>query len=779
MEKKSVLIAALLHDIGKFYEKTDPFQSIDVINFKYEHSAWTSKFFEEYGSLLHCNVNDSLSNDKTDNIKGIASYHHNPSNTFFQKLIKIADCNASTERSSDTEKEYISGKTKHKLLLESIFDYIDFDKKNQEKKRADFTYKITPLALTEAINPKKKNQSEIENGFQKEYKQHFNTFLEELEILKKDENWDLSLLHLLEKYLWCVPASAKHNEKQDISLFDHSRVTASIALCLYDYHKDKNDFNPSHLDNTEEQKFLLVQGDFSGIQNFIFDISKENAVTNLKARSFYLQVLSDVICKYICDELDLHEVNILYNGGGNFYLLIPSTKKEKLHNCQKHITKVLLNAHEGNIYLALGALPLSFKDFKEFSEKWKEVKDITDIQKIKKFTEIDFEGVFEPQETLYSNKQNTPFNKSFQDFAEIILKAEHINFQRIKDKELKHFYNNLNDVFNSFGYKINFEKNSDGQNFSLNNTDFKDCVGFKFAVNKVDMRSFIEIAELAKGDKKLALLKMDVDNLGKIFINGLKDDERSISRIATLSRSLRIFFEGYINSVIDDTIDKNGNLKYKHNGKRTIYVIYSGGDDTMLIGSYNKVIELASDIKESFSKYVCNNPLITLTASITIIDEKFPLLQAAHIAEDSLSKAKNKDPRKNKVSIFGEIFSWEEFEKIIEIKDLLIDLLENNTNDKKESRALLQKINNSTKGFKRIMEDTSKGVLNIEKIWRFRYYLRNMQKKNVDERNKLIKIYEDIVMNNMFENKKIENIMILPVACRLTELLTKNRKGNK
>ncbi|MFZ8783883.1 MAG: hypothetical protein ACO2O3_00135, partial [Thermocrinis sp.] len=81
----------------------------------------------------------------------------------------------------------------------------------------------------------------------------------------------------------------------------------------------------------------------------------------------------------------------------------------------------------------------------------------------------------------------------------------------------------------------------------LNRTDFEDKAdGFFFLANtvptkeeegKILVKDFEEMVEEEEGYKLLAFVKMDVDNLGLIFSQGLKEDY-SISRVATLSRSL-------------------------------------------------------------------------------------------------------------------------------------------------------------------------------------------------------------------------------------------------
>lgn len=59
-----------------------------------------------------------------------------------------------------------------------------------------------------------------------------------------------SLLAVMEANLTYVPSSTSKGELSDISLFDHVKLTAAIASCMYDY------LNENHLKYKEE---LLVK----------------------------------------------------------------------------------------------------------------------------------------------------------------------------------------------------------------------------------------------------------------------------------------------------------------------------------------------------------------------------------------------------------------------------------------------------------------------------------------------------------------------------------------
>ena len=103
-------------------------------------------------------------------------------------------------------------------------------------------------------------------------------------------------------------------------------------------------------------------------------------------------------------------------------------------------------------------------------------------------------------------------------------------------------------------------------------------------------------------------------------MSGLSVD--GLSRYATLSRQLSLFFKHYINNVCKGDISGEGGIKpknfylnpgrseeYKRKGK-ALSIVYSGGDDVFVVGAWNEVIEFAIDNKISVkeAEVVLKNP---------------------------------------------------------------------------------------------------------------------------------------------------------------------------
>lgn len=102
-----------------------------------------------------------------------------------------------------------------------------------------------------------------------------------------------------------IPSSTNKQEVADISLYDHSKMTAAIAACIYLYLTENRRLNfKQELYQNEkafltEKAFLMLSCDLSGIQSFIYTTSGEGALKSLRARSLYLEILLE----HLADEI--------------------------------------------------------------------------------------------------------------------------------------------------------------------------------------------------------------------------------------------------------------------------------------------------------------------------------------------------------------------------------------------------------------------------------------------------------------------------------------------
>ncbi|GAH48151.1 unnamed protein product, partial [marine sediment metagenome] len=244
--------------------------------------------------------------------------------------------------------------------------------------------------VKEILDPKE-GESLVEN-----YKRLWYEFIKEFKELPQEDfnTFFNSLFSLLEKYTWCIPSSTI--DLPDISLFDHCKTTAAIAACLYEYHKQSDTLNDNSIKDRNIKKFILVAGDLSGIQKYIFNLSRTNVKgvsKRLRARSFYLQALTEVSMHYILEGTGLHLICNVMNAGGRFILLMPNTKKvkENLENIYREIIDWFRKTFGGELILNLNwDLELCGDDFKveKFSDFLDKLNENIEMKKYGKLSEI-------------------------------------------------------------------------------------------------------------------------------------------------------------------------------------------------------------------------------------------------------------------------------------------------------------------------------------------------------------------------------------------------------
>lgn len=417
---KAIVLGALFHDIGKFYQRADEKiaykdsaflsyeskKNIDTIcpnfasGYSHKHALWTFEFFQKQKDHFRSIFFNEMDLGQ-DNLMNLASYHHNPS-TELQFLIQQADWLSSGMDRTNIDEEIMQSETgKYNFRytrLRPIFEEIELDKNSAKQ---EYKYEIQPLRLDRTkLFPKKIKELQPAAGedLGKEYRRLWDGFEKELGRIHTNNFYYLvdCYLSLLEKYTWCIPSSTQ--DMPDISLFDHLKTTAAIASCLYRYHEDEELTKDNIKDRTEE-KFLLVGGDLSGIQKYIFDLTNVNlrkVSKTLRARSFYLSALPKVLITKILSENNLTSVNCLMESGGRFILLMPKTEKviKYFERLQQKLGEWCMNEFYGELMVGLDwSVGLNGNDFMQnenqgnlFSTKIDELNRTLEVKKLQKYS---------------------------------------------------------------------------------------------------------------------------------------------------------------------------------------------------------------------------------------------------------------------------------------------------------------------------------------------------------------------------------------------------------
>jgi CRISPR-associated protein Csm1 len=354
-------LAGLLHDVGKFAQRAGESGSAD--------SKTSKQDFGYYHALLTYDLIPKLlsgvsGNETRQTLQRAGGYHHRPHDSL-GAIVQLADHLSAGEREDDEDNLT--------PYLESIFFRLG-GRKPQGKKG------YLPLEILdpagEFIFPYERNL-QWEDACRQEYNRLWRSFIDQAGPLAADSLpvYLEAMLDLLQRYTWCIP-SAYYHSVPDVSLYDHSRTTGALAACFAADGRDAA-WCQSRMDEFGNEKSgepvaLLVAGDISGVQKFLYSIASEGAARALRGRSVYLQLVTEAVAQYLLQELGLPLTNLLYAGGGNFYLIAPLQPKRPLADLQAEVTRKLFDAHEGNLRLALAWTPVQAAEFKSgaFVRAW-------------------------------------------------------------------------------------------------------------------------------------------------------------------------------------------------------------------------------------------------------------------------------------------------------------------------------------------------------------------------------------------------------------------------
>ena len=780
--KEKVIYAGLLHDIGKLIMRAEGFNK--------NHSAMGVEYLNRFEKVLF----------KDEDVLNCVKYHHAKylkdaklDNSNIAYIVYEADNIASgIDRKEDLEKEHEELKNRYDKFDKSLCLSSVFNKINDNKK--DYAYLLRDLK-DESPNYPINDEKIVAPTPQY---QNLKKWLDDNISSIKNPN---SLLQLLEATMSFVPSSTNKEEVADISLYDHSKLTSAIAICMYQYFEEnsitdykKRCFNEkSIIENyRKENYFRLVSFDMSGIQNFIYTIASKNALKSLRARSFYLEFLMEHIQDELLDSLELSRANILYSGGGHSYLLLPNTKSttQVLEQISKCVNDWFIEKFSTELYLAYADVECSSNDLKDSRPKFKELSKKLSKSKLQRYTNEQLSKIFTLNQdvdntrecpvcknsgVLYESeeekKEVCEFCQNLIELGRYLVKEDENDFAIVVSDGKEKYSIELPTIFENKKY-FKILKNKKGliaedkkRYYAIN--DFSSgkyyvtniWMGDYCYPNKKDCPAytFEDFAKDSEGIKRLGVFRADVDNLGSTFTKGF-GDYSSISRYATLSRMLNMFYKRYINSLCQN---------------KKIAIVYSGGDDVFVVGAWNDVLDFAKELRDAFRKYTCEN--LTLSAGVGFFSSKYPISKMAELTGDLEDFAKkNNDNKKDSIALFGEnrtrkdkeiqteqfVFTWDEFDEILKLQK---DIEEKCYFD--EDEKVSDKVFFSTGLIYRLM--TLINSTEEISLARFAYTLARMEKDNENYTKLKERLY------NSYQGGELERRKLLTA---LNLIVYKNRK---
>jgi CRISPR-associated protein Csm1 len=797
-------LSGLLHDIGKFWQRAekrgvhDAYRGFDKTDYGASgaHATFSAAFVEQFVPAPFRQVGAAI------------LFHHNPQDEHARRLALADRLAAANERQKSPDQ--------HPKALISVFSTIGTTHTERQY------VPLHALELTSAALFPAKNTIAGEKEYQtlwKEFSDQAQQLSEETDLATYVE----ALQGLMQRYCWCIP-SAYYGSEPDISLYDHSRVTAALTACLTNIDDEAVMNLLGNWDKTPVATF--IEGDVSGIQRFIYTVPASGAARQLRARSLYLQLLTDAIARFILRQFDMPPTNLIYSGGGRFYLLLPA--HTDLQPVREHLDELLLKHHDGDLYLALGRTELAAQDFtpERFQQKWVEVGQSTAQNKRRRFGHVSPANLFEIfKERGYEKERKELDNRridrevqvgddenrrpisalglSFDDFGQALPKANFILWGEVEPQEREP--GSFQAVLNELGASVillddeeqwkrpdrsrsleldravvmGIQQAPDEGTLTAVRQHFNCPIAgrVRYTVNVIpekkdgSIADFTELQQSSKGLKRIGVLRMDVDDLGRLFASGFRGADgksrASLARVASLSFALSLYFEGYVGELC-----RKMNEKYRQeDGIEAVYTVYSGGDDLFIVGRWDTLPELAAQIREGFGKYACNNPEVHISAGITLHGGKYPLYRAAEEASDALDSAKNL-LGKDSICFLGQPVKWGQWTDVLVLRDELLDLADTGN----VKRSLIQTLLQLHTDYETALQETRKTRTGEQQLaygpwlWRSAYQFTRIAERSGVAKERIQRLHDGLKKDNF------KGIALAGITARWVDALTRKER---
>ena len=819
--RQKIFLAALLHDIGKFYQRADKryadkeselseyskniAEDICPVNsqgrFGYQHVIWTNEFFEKFNKKFEelPGVKENRYQESSiDNIVTYACNHHKPQ-SLLQSFITLGDWwSAGIDRTqADTfekeekndEKKINWGRERYKTIpLFSIFDSISINNENAPIAKNGFNLSSLNLdkedIFSKPIHDKEDGVSETK------YYTLWKQFESEFEEIPTDniESFTECLIFLLKKFTWCIPSNTM--DMANVSLFDHLKTTAAFADCIYTFYSEGNEnkftFNQQNNRISLEKNMypvMLLGGDVSGIQKFIYNIASKKAAISLKGRSFYVQLLIDSLIQKIITHPDIRATfgHVVYSSGGKFYMILPNTAKVKsaIEDIKIEVEEELWSDHKGNlsVHLATVGFAMTFDKERKISiEGVKEKSNLGDLwrmlaEKLHVLKNRKFESIIKSFSSFEVNRVGGDIKtcavtgEELDDNNCVKLEDTDKYISKAVEKHIK-----LGTTLKDVDYLITYREPKDNSNYLSNRSKAHiKVVGIdhylfdqvELTLDNADFRKITsaDVSRITLFNDTNALaakLKGNAVSYGFQFYGGNKqaivdkgnktfeqltevcaDDKKHETYLGVLRMDVdglgNIFIKGlkekdksfsaYATMSFQLDLFFSGYLNTIRNSdkyKNAVNILYSGGDDVFAIGRWDLLIDFAEEIRTEFASFIGRED-ISISAGLTIVRNKYPIAKAAEMAEEAEAASKKHDGgKKNAITFLGETISWkEEFPEVKKTKETFVKLY---NGGKGMPTSLLHKI----------MEfyEIKKAGKDLSYVWNTAYYMKRLAERN-------------------------------------------------
>ena len=676
-------MGCLLHDVGKLCYRAGEGGKHSASGYAFLKAVWEGR---DYGEALDC-----------------VRWHHaaelreaRPKADSLAYIACVADNISAAADRRVTEEE---GSFERYLPLSPVFTHLNGE-------HGGFALSAQPLdgKLRMPVN----RDMRLSEG---DYAEICRKLRTELNALTPREEWVNSLLTVLETLTSTVPSSTNTGESPDISLYDHMKITAAVGACMAEHFaaEEIQDYRAALWEQEKEfrarQVFLLYSADFSGIQKFILSVSTKGALKSMRSRSFFLELSMEHYIDELLNACGVSRANLLYSGGGHCYLLLPNTEevKRRIEEWNTRFNGWLSGSFGLSLYLADGYTECSANELTNspaedspYQAMFRRVSRAVARKKLHRYSAQQIIDMNRREENL-SGRECRVCGRTDQlitaedgsalcpwcsTFEKLSAKIQQSRVYLVLDGEAQ----GADFTLPAYGGTASFFFTDEASarkalkeekpilRIYTKNVSF---AGLRYSTrlyvgDYAASNSMEELSRQSKGIRRIAVCRMDVDDLGQAFVagfenrNGKTPVERqhfvTISRTAAFSRQMSLFFKLYLNTLLGG--------EYGNQKALSVAVVYSGGDDVFLVGAWNDALEAAQRIHSALRDYACGS--LTISGGVGIFDDHYPIRLAAEETAALEDEAKH-NPGKDSISLFapdsGSIYTWRAFrEEVTETK---------------------------------------------------------------------------------------------------------------
>ena len=540
-------------------------------------------------------------------------------------------------------------------------------------------------------------------------------------------------------FMHAVPFDTAYGVKPDVSLYDQTKTAAALSTALWRWQEAQGAEDAAAADRLKSgaedavEKFLLIQGDFFGIQDFIFSEGAEtnkNSAKVLRGRSFYVSLICELAALKVLDALELPSTSLIINAAGKFLIVAANTPEtlDKLEAVRRELDDWFVRNTFAACGIGIVSTKASSEDF--IAKRYGELTDrlFADMERAKfqrfdlpKRTEVvldaDFShGVCRWQSKLPADgradgsssalsRDQILIGRALTQFQHLLIlrRVEGIPAEDgLRICELPVF--GLHVAFSadprhlrSFDALVESGRLLRCWDFSLpesedevlwNGFARRAINGFIPRYDEQDLtgpwaddedafpgapKTFEALSHADQRDGRgvpaLMTLKGDVDNLGQIFRRGLVHEDKNPGKRRTLTFAKTAELSRKMNGFFSTWLPL-----VCARGFKNVYTVFAGGDDFFMIGPWHEMQRLARHLEADFRRYVAENPEIHFSAGLVMTKPAVPARTLSRLAEESLDAAKSAG--KNRLSLYGSLIEWKDVARLVELEDFLARAVE-------------------------------------------------------------------------------------------------------